>query len=356
MQAALSLEEVIDSHAKYGCVLTYNEKKVRDLKTLNPKSVYDTTYIPLQFKHVNGKLMPVRIKFNEQIISSSAKAPKTSGDEGIPKHLNLSFMRLTRDEIAGGDYAPKQKATPELQAIEDARVDANITRYMENSEKFLKVLEIIDNSYKSVCTELIANEQTLPFRIRKDRKQKDITVFSRKQETRLNEDTNQDEKLENPIYRLQIPVFKKDGRIGRWSAYMNKFQYTVFDARKMTKKNNYMAVPAKVKLGDKLVDLDVSNAPAFISRKSLVGGSATFDSIVASKFGFSMDNCFYELYVHRYKTKASYASTTAEDIIRMRGGEDTASDNDDVEVSEEKDGEKDADEGDDNESEVADEE
>jgi hypothetical protein len=126
----------------------------------------------------------------------------------------------------------------------------------------------------------------------------------------------------------------------------------------MTRKNNYMAVPAKVKLGDKLVDLDVSNAGAFISRKSLVGGSATFDSIVASKFGFSMDNCFYELYVHRHKTKATYASTTAEDIIRMRGGEDTASDNDDVEVSEEKDGEKDADaaEGDDTDDEVADEE
>ena len=216
MQAALSLDEVIESHAKYGCVLTYNEKKVRDLKTLNPKSVYDTAYIPLQFKRaVDGKLMPVRIKFNEQIISSSAKAPQSSGDEGIPKHLNLSFMKLTRDEIASGDYVPKKKATPELQAIEDARSDTNIARYIENSEKFLKVLEIIDNSYKTVCAELIANEQNLSFRIRKDRKQKDIPIFSRKQETRLNKDTNQDERLENPIYRLQIPVFKKDGRIGR---------------------------------------------------------------------------------------------------------------------------------------------
>jgi hypothetical protein len=344
MQAAISLDEVIESAVKYnGCVLTYNEKKVRDLKTLNPKSVYDTAYIPLQFKHVNGKLMPVKIKFTELLICSSAKAPQSSSEEGIPKHLNISFMKLKREDIAGGDYTPKQKPTPELQAAEDERVAGNISRYMENLEKFLKVLEIIDNSYKTVCAELISNEANLSFRIRKDRKMKDIPVFSRKQETRLNKDTNQDEKLENPIFRLQIPVYKKDGRIGNWSNYKNKFINTVFDARKMTKKNNYQAVPAKVKVGDKLVDLDVNNASAFITYKSLIGGSITFDSIVASKFGLSLDNCFYELYVYRHKAKASQVSTTKEDIIRMRGGESTESDDDEAEVSNEEaeDGEED---------------
>ena len=61
MQNSISLDDVIASEKKFKCVLTYNAKKARDLKTLNPKSKYDTTYIPLLFKHINGKEMPVKI-------------------------------------------------------------------------------------------------------------------------------------------------------------------------------------------------------------------------------------------------------------------------------------------------------
>jgi len=334
MQNSISLDDVIASAEKFNCVLTYNAKKARDLKTLNPKSKYDTTYIPLLFKHINGKEMPVKIRFSEQLIGSYAKAPQGSDEESIPKYLNISFMKMKRGDIEGGDYVPKKRDTQELQDIEDKRVSDNIDRYMSNNEKFIKVLDIIDSSYKTVCAEIKEKESTFSFRVRKDRNQKDITVFSIKQVTRLDRDTNKDEKLENPIYRLKLPVCKKDGRIGIWSNYHDEFRPTVFDARKMNKKNNYQPVPAKVKVDGKLRDLDVTNISSFMVYKSLIGGNISFECIVVSKFGLSMNNSFYDLYVYRHKTKLSQSTLSKDDIIQMRGGasEDEEDEDDDAEL------------------------
>ena len=332
MQQVITLDDVIDSEKKYGCVLTYNIKKVRDLKTLNPKSKYDTTYIPIVFKHVNGKEMPVKIKFSQQIIGSSAKAPQGNDDEGIPKHLNISFMKLERDDIEGGDYVPKVKNTEKLQEVENTRMKENIDKYIENNAKFIKVLEIIDASYKKICADIKDKDSTFSFRIKKDRNQKDVNVFSIKQDTRLNRDTNADEPLKNPIFRLKVPICKKDGRIGIWSNYNNEFKPTVFDARKMTTKNNYKPVPAKVKVNNVLKDLDITNANSFIVYKSLVGGHIMFECIVASKFGLSMHNSFYDLYVYRHKSKTGTSTISKDEIISMRGGDDEEEDEDDVEV------------------------
>lgn len=354
MQKSISLDDVIASEAKFGCVLSYNAKEVRDLKTLNPKSKYDTTYMPIKFKHVNGTEVPVKIKISEIMIGSSAKAPQGSDDDGIPKHLNISFMNLKKSDIEGGDYVPNKKNTPELQEIENKRVSDNIARYEDNLKKFIKVLDIIDSSYKKLCEDIKSNENSFTFRVRKDRNQKEINVFSIKQVTRLNRESNQDEKLENPIFRLKVPVCKNDGRVGVWSNYHNSFKHIVFDARRMNKKNNYQPVPAKVKVDGKLRDLDVTNASSFISYKSLIGGNITFECIVASKFGLSMNSSFYDLYVYRHKAKSSQNTISREEIIQMRGGVDENEDEEsDVEISDEK-SEKDVeDEDEDEEAEEA---
>ena len=354
MQKIVTLDDVLASAAKYGDdgVLQANLNKVRDLKTLDPKSRYDTTYIPLEFKHLTGAIPKFQIKFGEQLLASSAKAPQGSDSEGIPKHLSLSFMKLKREEIEGGDYVPKKRDTPEAQEKENERLKSNIDRYMVNNDKFLRVLDIINLSYKKVCEGLKKQSKSLKFRIKKDRNQKDITVFSIKQTTRLDRDTNEDIDLENPIYRLKIPVYKKDGRIGVWSNYYNLFKPVVFDARKMNKKNGFKPVAAKVKVSGKSRDLDVTNASSFITYKSLIGGHIQFECIVASKFGLSLNNGFYDLYVYRHKSKVAQSTMSAEDIMQMRGGAESEEESEsDVEliVDEEKDDEDSGnDEGDEN--------
>jgi hypothetical protein len=318
----ITLIDVFNSADKFGedKVLVPDIKKVRDLKTINPKSVYDTTYIPLLFKHINGNVMKVKIKISEQIISSSAKIPHGSDEESAPKHLNLSFINMNIEDIKGGDYVPKTKENAEDQEKENIKVQNTIERYHANSVKFLKFLDIIDKSYTSVCKDLISNMKSYKFKIQKDRKMSDIPIFHIKQDIRFNKETGEDEKLENPIYRLKIPVCKKDGRLGIWSSYNNEFKPTVFDTRKMTKKNNYQQVPAKVKIGGKLRELDVHNAGSFITYKSLIGGHIVFECIVASKFGLSLHNSFYDLYVHKHKTKSAQSSMSIEEIVQMRGG------------------------------------
>lgn len=333
MQSSITLDDVLASAGKYnGCVLVADLKKVRDLKKINPKSKFDTAYIPLLFKHVNGKNMKVKIKFNEQLIASNAKAPQGASDDEAPKQLNVAFMCMKRGDIEGGDYVPKGKETKDEQEKENKRVSDNIQRYMANNEKFINVLNIIDASYKSVCKELMGDENSLPFKIRKDRKAKDIPIWSMKQATRLDKETDVEEKLENPIYRLKISVCKhKDhnGKIGIWSNYHNEFKPTVFDARKMTKKNNFQPVPAKVKVDGKMRDLDVNTASSFIVYKSLIGGTITFECIVASKFGLSLSNSFYDMYVFRHKTKEEQQTIGRDEILAMRGGcEEEESDSD----------------------------
>jgi hypothetical protein len=355
MQNTISLDDVIASETKFGCVLEYDIKKVRDLKTLNPKSKYDTTYIPLLFKHVNGKSMRVKIKFSEIMISSGAKIPQGSDDGGIAKNLNISFMKMSKTDIEGGDYEAKEKDSEEKQLKENKRISDNIARYEQYNAKFIKVLEIIDLSYKSVCEDLKKKED-LPFRIKKDRKQTDVVIYSMKQVTRLNKETNTDDALENPIYRLKVSVCMKDncnkGQIGIWSTYNNEFKPTVFDARKMTKRNNYQPVPAKVKVGGKLRNLDVSNASSFITYKSLIGGSIMFECITASKFGLSLSNSFYDLYVFRHKSKAQQNVITKEEILAMRGGvEEEEEEEEDVEIIESKDNSDEKDNDDEDEEE-----
>ena len=362
MQTGINFDDVIASYNKYGFHVLEADSKVRDLKKINPKSLYDTTYIPILFKHVNGKKMKVKIYFKKQIIASGAKIPQGSESDSTeaPKNMNISFNELSKDAIQGGDYVPKEKDSEEEQEIENKRIENNINDYMKQNTLFLQVLEIIDESYKNLCADLIAIEakdpKKLGYRLKKDRKQTDTVIYSIKQSTRVDKETDTEEKLEHPIYRLKIPVHKDDGRLGVWSKYHSKFIYTVFDARKMTKKNNYQPVNAKITKKGKSQDLTYVDAGDFITYKSIVGGAVVFDTIVSSKFGLSLSNSLYELYVYRHKAKANTTTMSVASIVDMRGGDDEDEDEDDEieersEVNTDEDEDEDDDDGEDGDSE-----
>jgi hypothetical protein len=352
MQSIITLDDVLVSYAKYTNIFEIDYKHVKDLIKINPKSKYDTAYIPLLFKHINGKLVKAKFELCEQLISSNAKKPQTGGcddDKDIPKCMNISINKLDRENIASGDYAPKKMDNKEDQDKENKRSSDNIDKYMKNNELFLKVLNIIDDSYKYSCEELKKQESKLDFKLKKDRKQTDIVINSTKQSSHIDKETNKDIELDNPIYRIKIPVCKVEnyiGRIGIWSYYSNEFKETVFDARKMTKKNNYQAVPAKietiineetkkklkkegVKVYNKLIDnvnqcyilenLDFNNANKFITFKSLVGGTLNVECIISSKFGLSLSINFFDLYVFKHKTK-EVQNNAKEIAMKMRNG------------------------------------
>ena len=108
-----------------------------------------------------------------------------------------------------------------------------------------------------------------------------------------------------------------------------EFKPNVYNARKMTKKNNYTAVLATVKNDGRIEALDKINASTFITFKSILGGEMDFRDICISKNGFSLDNKFLDLYVTRNKNVVSTETFSAEERQDMAGideGEDSESD------------------------------
>jgi hypothetical protein len=329
MQSTITLDDVIASFDKHGNIFTWNETDYRDLKEKNPKALFDCTYIDLKFKHASGKEMKAKFKFSEQVCFSGAKAPEGSDDEkGGPSSVSVAFSYMTEDDIKIG-FPPKEKANEEKQDKEDNRIKNNIKKYVGNNNKFLKVLDIVDISYKLICEDMKSKSKVLKYRLKKDRNAAEVNIFSIKQTSRLDRTTNKDIDLEHPVYRVKAPVYRKDGRIGIYSNYHKVFKYTVFDAKRMNKKNSFTPVPARVKVKGKIRDLDVNNSSAFWTRLSLIGGTLSYDCVVSSKFGLSLSNSFFDVYVFRCNVVTKEPTLNSTELAAMRGG--ASSDEDDEE-------------------------
>ena len=330
----VTVKDVLASGEKYGNkVLTWDPTVYRDLKQKNKNSKYDVSYITLKFKFVNGNEVPLRLKFFKVVTASSAKVPSAVEEDNI-KNLIIAFREMSEEEILVGDYAPAKMASDVEQIIEDKKKkDAAIELYNATKD-FNKALEIIDKSYQFVCDEL-KEAKSLPFSVRKDKKVKDITVYTLRQCTREDKENPDDEpiQLEYPIARIKL-MLGKDGRVGveSWNNAIRgwDFRPNVYDSRKMTSKNNFAPVLATVKENGKVQPLNAKNAGVFITFKSIVGGIIDFQEIVSSKFGLSLKQNFKELYVKRNKSNLTESTFSKEDMALM-GGDDTESE-DDVEM------------------------
>ena len=330
MSKNLSFDDIIASHEKFGCVFKLDLTKVKDQS--KEKKGVPIIYIQILFKHINGKFVKCSIDFSDQIIASAAKIPYGTEDGKTPKNLIISIQEMSMEIIESGDYVPKQKDSKEAQEIENTRMANLNIRRSDNNKKFVKILSIIDDSYKTLCNELISTEKDLPFKLKRDKKKSDININSIKQSTITKKDDDGDdieEKMEFPINRLKLGAY--NGNIGIYTYYNKLFTPNVYDIRKMTEKNKYKPVLATVKINGKTQQLDVFNANLFITYKSLIGGTVVFDSIISSKFGLSLSNKFYEIFVCKHKSKSMQQSITVESIIAMRGGIDDDDDGSDSE-------------------------
>jgi hypothetical protein len=338
--------DVIASNEKNpGSVLTWSPDKFRDLKKINKKAKFDVTWVNVQFVTESGKKVPCRLKVNNVILGSGAKAPQTK-DEGDISNYNIQFKKLLREEIEGGDYVPRVRETPEAQKIEDKRVSKNIDDYLANNDMLIQALDILQTSFVKVAKEIIEADKakTLKFTVRKDRKVKDTPICMIKQSSRYDEDNREEVALPAAIFRIKLPVYKKDGRIGQWNTFKDEFRDIVFDARKMTKKNGFKPVPAYVKKDKKKMPLDRKNVQGFITYKSLISGSINFDSATISKAGISLGNKFYDMYIIRHRSARVKETVTVSEITDMRTGlasddEGTDDEIEDVKDEDEDDGE-----------------
>ncbi len=332
----ITLDDVLASNEKFpGAVLSWSSSDFRDLKTINPKSPHDVTWVNLKFINAAGKKVPCRITIENQILASGAKIPQSKEEGSDITSVNVQFKSLTREEIEGGDYVPGVKDTPEAQEAEDARIVRNIDEYAANNDKFIKVLHILNESFLKVTNEIIKTPpKDLKFTVKKDRKVDSVRIYGFPQTTRFDAEAKEDIALEAPIFRIKLSVYKKDGRIGQWNSFKDCFKPTVYDARKMTKKNGFKPVPAYVREGKKKVELNIKNVGGFVTYKSLVSGVIVLDCVTISKGGISLGNKFDEMYIVRHKSQVARETVSVSVISSMRGALGSDDEGSDVEVTE----------------------
>ena len=104
-----TLDEFAKSYEKWnGECIVFDHKKARSLE---PKkgSVehYDVTYLPFQFKDVDGKIHGYpKFKFKAFACGKARPPHKTNLDK--VKHVNVTFREMSYDDIHGGDYVAKR--------------------------------------------------------------------------------------------------------------------------------------------------------------------------------------------------------------------------------------------------------
>lgn len=126
-------------------------------------------------------------------------------------------------------------------------------------------------------------------------------------------------------------MVSQDGKVGvdKWNSAIKGFDFkpNVYDARKMTPKNNYARVLATVKDdNNKPALLNTTNAGVFITYKSVAGGTIEFSDIVASKVGLSLSNKFTDLYIKRNKSDSTESAFNNNDFVTMCGDDEESED------------------------------
>jgi len=307
------------------------------------KGGFDCNWVPISFKLANGTSVKYfKLKFMKVVTASGAKLSRFT--DGDPKNMTIAFRKMTEEDLDFGDFEPKKMDNADDQIIENERVKMIVSEYLTSTNDFNDALAIVDASYHKICGE-IKKAKSLGYSIRKDKKiknNKDVTENSICQsfrEDRENLKTDPDAppiKLEFPLSRIKLLLDKKTGKVGVsiWNngAKCFEFKPNVYNAKKMTKRNNYAAVLATVKTDGKIEALDKNNASTFITFKSIIGGEMDFKDICISKNGFSLDNRFLDLYVTRNKNVVSTETFSMEDRQNMAGIENDEDSESDVEI------------------------
>ena len=316
MSKFITISDIIESAKKYGenNVLIWSPDKYRDNRT--NKKQFDCTWVPITFKHVSGSEEPIKIKFTKVATSSGAKIPQS---DGTIKNLNIVFNNVSEEDLLNESFANAEISE---------KLNNKVNTICKSTNEFVKAMKIMDASYKKICNDL-KNATQLNFSIRKDKSIKDvnnISIHSICQTHREDKDnTDNTIELENPLIRIKLIINPKNGLVGidTWNKNIKAFEYrpNVYDVEKMNKKNDYKPILATVDEDGVEAPLNKDNAQVFITYRSIVSGIIEFKEVVISKFGFSLNNRFIDLYVKSNKNSMKKNDFSKEDRQGLVDGE-----------------------------------
>ena len=301
------------------------------------KGKIQTYYLPIRI-NIEGKKVPMTLKFNKTPVTSGVKLPFNTPEEKA-KFLQISYREITEEDLDRSDYPGSKRQ-----------------ELMENSKMLIKALDIIadeceslinnvvkpaiekgDREYESLGSLEVHNFRQNLRLLAKDEKTDGLTVIK-------DRGGKKKVKLNAPMYRIRIKVDSMSRRLGRVERESKKFIPCIYDAKKTNQKSksgNYAMVPAQVlttdTLGRKILkDIDIQNAKHFLTYLSLTSGMISIESICISSQGISVLVYFRQVLVWRHKSIKTELFSSDE-VNDMAGfGIDDGEDEVDIEAEEKK--------------------
>jgi hypothetical protein len=358
MSVKVYAKDIINSNNKLnGNIFEWDYKNASDnQKNYQAKGIkvaYDTTWVPILFKKVdnNGNITKVSINaldFEKVLISSKPSKPsKDDGKDEKIKCMLLVIKKLSMDEIRTGDYVPKVKDTQEEQEVENKRMEELTEILYNNTNEFSEALNIIATGFELLCKDIseqfVKDPYGFKFNMIKEPnwvlKEKDgsIKMYNPPvrsiRQTHRKDDTNPNKmiELENPLFRLKMPVYENKMLVSWRSKNGNQetAEY-IYDARKTIidgQSGKCTLVPARVKnVSGSSRPLDVDNVDKFITYKSMISGRISFPKLIISKQGLSLVNEFKQLVVKRHKAKTQRDTTVSTTTLTIMKGDPNSED------------------------------
>ena len=310
-------------------------------KKVNPKHISEdqgaegnVSYFLLDWLNQHQVWVQAKLKLRKQIIASKAKPPNKGGDTA--KYVSTAFIKMEKSDIMGGDYVMEEFSS-ETSEIKKKQINEKFNKQIEtiynNNQKLLKVLEIISNAYLA----FFEKERKNPaYRKQSYIKQKELHTPVQK----IADIDGEDKVLENPIYRIQLPVCRytkkrpemkpfKD-HIGRWNWSESTLDPIVFNPDKKEAKFIEKWVDKKGKKKKKEIKLNLKNVGKIITYKSLTSGEINFGDVTCSSQGCNNKWSWWKMFIVTYKTKSSDTMTVEdmEDLADLGGFKKQVSDDD----------------------------
>lgn len=335
---SFSTEDVLAMKAKYGPG-GWMSVNLDEMKS-NKNTAHKCFYIPVSVLDATGKKVPLNMKFNSQLLASSAKSQANGTDAA--KGISVAFKKLSASDLANTTYVKD----------DSEKTQKKVASLLKANKMFIEALDFIADEYLNVVKTVILRnrERKITFVAGC----KTVTCFRQthrnpgKGEKVPHESTGEDESsdpiadmtagkipFENPLYRVKFNASRgPDRRIGFDGS--KGFIYQVFDLTRTLKKTTEAAeankakgistpavvppVVAKIKTESGYEDLTIDNAGHFITYMSAVTGKISVEQICISKSGISLLVSFRELLVahHKHMPQGGLDSETA-DTMRELG-------------------------------------
>lgn len=288
-----------------------------------------TYYMNVTAQHPLGGYTPFIMKLGKQVIAANSRPPNkpTKPGESSAKHIKLTFMKLSKDDLE------KTKIKPD-----------KIDQALEDNAKLIEALEFVSQELKRAINDIVIANAGPVYTLAKNQ---DINSFVQYRRKIVDgEKGGRDGKIamEFPIYRIRINADPNTDILGSGPcSFRNSHKYIIFDQKKLNKivkeckKKNITppksTIVAQLNTTEGLKDLTLQNAYHFITRFSTVTGKIKLENICISNFGISETMSVEELHVESHPHVPNQAFTVDELVGMGEYGEDCSDDDEPIDLS-----------------------